>query len=714
MSPKTENKGENNKNVSGQDIKAGTDFEHQDLRSILNVPAIQSLLEDFTELTQMVTAILDLNGNILVATGWQGICTRFHRIHPQTAAYCTESDLFLARNLREGEYVAYKCKNNLWDVVTPFYLSGKHVGNIFTGQFFYEDETVDVDRFRKMAELYGFDQERYLEALARVPHISRNRVKTLMDFLVKLSAMVSQLSYSNLLLNKAISDQKQVESALRESEQHFRQLIEHSPIPIAVSNVLEEIEFLNERFVTVFGYTLNDIPSLEHWWLRAYPDEVYRREVRKSWTEATQKAARDHTDIEPHEYRITAKNGKTRISEIFGTWLGDRQLTLLNDITDRKLAETKLKQYGDIVANMQSGLYVYHLENRSDDHSLRMVSANAASTMVLGLNREEIIGKTIDEIFPNLRRQGIPQKFADVVRSGVPFEMEDFDYDDEHILSSCFSFKVFAMPGDCVCVLFEDITNRKLLEEKMILSEKLAGLGRLAAGVAHELNTPLQLVTGQSESLLRHLQKNDIDQERMIHKLEDIRRSGWRCAEIVRSLLTYAHPTTLQFEPNSFNQLVLDTLLIARNQQDDRPNILIETDLAEDLPQLICDRNQIIQVLINLLGNARDALRKGGKITIQTGYDKSKQSLFLRVSDTGPGIPDTIREKIFDPFFTTKTVGSGIGLGLSFVSSIVRFYDGEITVENGIPSGAVFTLYFPEKGVAPPPYGEHEKIPGRY
>jgi signal transduction histidine kinase/ligand-binding sensor protein len=199
----------------------------EDLRNILDAPAIQSLMEDFTKLTNMVMAILDLKGNVLVATGWQDICTQYHRVHPQTAQNCTESDLFLAQNLRPGEYVAYKCKNHLWDVATPLFIGGKHVGNIYTGQFFYDDEAVDDRLFIDQAAKYGFDQEAYMSALQRVPRLSRDRVKTLMDFLTKFSALISKLSYSNLKLAQAMSEQQRIEAVLRQSEELYRYLFEN-------------------------------------------------------------------------------------------------------------------------------------------------------------------------------------------------------------------------------------------------------------------------------------------------------------------------------------------------------------------------------------------------------------------------------------------------------------------------------------------------------
>jgi len=328
-------------------LSPDADIIDEDLSNILDTPAIQSLMEDFSKLTGMASAILDLKGNVLVATGWQDICTQYHRVHPQAARNCTESDLFLAQNLRPGEYVAYKCQNHLWDVATPLFIGGKHVGNIYTGQFFYDDEPVDDRLFIDQAAKYGFDRELYLSALQRVPRISRARVKPLMDFLTKFSALISRLSYSNLNLAKAMSEQQRIEAALGQSEKHFRQLTKLSPVPIAIINIRGEVEYLNDRFIATFGYTTGDIPNMEAWWRRAYPDEQHRQKGMANWQRAVEKAAREHTDIEPSESQVTCQDGSVRIAEIFGTRIGNQNLVVLQDITERKQAEEEIVRKGE-------------------------------------------------------------------------------------------------------------------------------------------------------------------------------------------------------------------------------------------------------------------------------------------------------------------------------------------------------------------------------
>lgn len=246
-----------------------------------------------------------------------------------------------------------------------------------------------------------------------------------------------------------------------------------------------------------------------------------------------------------------------------------------------------------------------------------------------------------------------------------------------------------------VIVSVTDVTQQRQMEQSLLAAQKLADLGTLAAGTAHEINSPLQVITGISQSLCKRLDKGEINPDHMRRSLEIIHRNGWRCAEIVRSLRTYAHASTTQIESNDLNIIVHDTLLLTEHQLKSWSDIHIITELASDLPPFTCDRNQITQVLINLLNNARDAMPEGGKITIRSYHDLATAQLKLQVIDTGQGIPELVRVKIFDPFFTTKAIGKGTGLGLSIVAGIIRAHGGEIEVESIPDQGTTFTIYLP-------------------
>jgi signal transduction histidine kinase len=185
-----------------------------ELIEIIDVAAIQSMMDDFYALTRIGVAINDLNGRILVSTGWQDICTKFHRVHPETARHCIKSDAELSAGVENGAYKLYKCKNNMWDMVTPIMAGGRHLGNIFLGQFFFEKEVPDYQIFHAQAARYGFDPEAYIGALERVPRWSRKKVETAMTFYIQFASMVSTLSYSNIELTRTLTERKEAEGKL--------------------------------------------------------------------------------------------------------------------------------------------------------------------------------------------------------------------------------------------------------------------------------------------------------------------------------------------------------------------------------------------------------------------------------------------------------------------------------------------------------------------
>lgn len=188
------------------------DISGEEVRQIIDFQQTQELMNSFYKVTRITIGLVDLKGNILVATGYQDICTKFHRLHPQTLANCIESDVYLSQEgLVEENCKIYKCKNNLWDIATPINVAGKHIANLFIGQFFFEDEVPDYEVFRRQAETYGFDTEEYLAALERIPRLSRETVHNVMEFYSHLARMVAELSYRNIRLAKELVERKRTE-----------------------------------------------------------------------------------------------------------------------------------------------------------------------------------------------------------------------------------------------------------------------------------------------------------------------------------------------------------------------------------------------------------------------------------------------------------------------------------------------------------------------
>jgi len=193
------------------------DLGHLELADILDIPSVQSLVDDVYKLAQVPIFILDLKGKLLISAGWQEICRKFHRANSETCKNCEESDRELTTGVPSGEFKLYKCKNNMWDMVTPIMVGEQHVGNVFSGQFFIADEPIDYELFRSQARECGFDEGEYLASLNRVPRLSRESIETGMSFYIKLAQLLSQLGYSGIKLARSMAETQRVNSQLMAS-----------------------------------------------------------------------------------------------------------------------------------------------------------------------------------------------------------------------------------------------------------------------------------------------------------------------------------------------------------------------------------------------------------------------------------------------------------------------------------------------------------------
>jgi two-component system, NtrC family, sensor kinase len=226
------------------------------------------------------------------------------------------------------------------------------------------------------------------------------------------------------------------------------------------------------------------------------------------------------------------------------------------------------------------------------------------------------------------------------------------------------------------------------IHSQLFRSEKLASLGKLAAGVAHEINNPLTGVLTNSSLLLEDMPTDDPRRE----DLEVIVRETIRCREIVKRLLDFARQTKPQKKLTNINTLIDNIILLVRNQTSFR-NIDIRNNLMPHLPEIMADPDQIQQVFINIILNASEAMTNGGTLTIDSAMGQSGDLVILKFADTGPGIPDAIKEKLFDPFFTTKEQGTGLGLSISY--GIIERHGGTIAIESATGKGATFIIQLP-------------------
>jgi signal transduction histidine kinase len=229
-----------------------------------------------------------------------------------------------------------------------------------------------------------------------------------------------------------------------------------------------------------------------------------------------------------------------------------------------------------------------------------------------------------------------------------------------------------------------------LTQKELIAAEKLASLGQLSAGIAHEIGNPLTAIKGYAEVLKR---APGIDDEKRDGIVGDILREVSRVDRIIKSLLDYSRPRKSSPQIVDVNQVITETADIVRSQGA-LGDIELTLDLAGDAPAVIADPGQLSQVIINLLLNSRDALRGQGEIVITTARGGDTGAV-ISVRDNGQGIPGEIIDRIFDPFFTTKDPGHGTGLGLSVSARIVEAFEGVMKVESTQGGGALFTITFP-------------------
>jgi len=375
---------------------------------------------------------------------------------------------------------------------------------------------------------------------------------------------------------------------------------------------------------------------------------------------------------------------------------GVRRVHVLRDITQQKQAEEGLRTNQVRYRRLFEEAPVMYLQLRDEFEDPIVEQVNQAFLTTLGYRKEEVLGRPLASFYDAESQQALVDGWKKSRESTVTVERKLVRSDGELIDVVLKTQPERDLNGDVVSVraMFTDITELNQLQNKIVASQKLADLGTLAAGVAHEMNSPLQVITGMSQSLLKALDKGTLSPEKLHTNLETINRNAWRCAEIARALRTYAHSSGGTLEPLDLNVVIRDALLLTEHQLRSWSNIEIETDLFDLLPPTLCDRNQIAQVLINLLTNARDAMPDGGRIVIRTHLNEDG-GVSLVVADTGVGIPQTALAKIFNPFFTTKAVGKGTGLGLSIIKGIIQAHGGRIWLESTEGVGTTFFMAFP-------------------
>jgi signal transduction histidine kinase len=374
---------------------------------------------------------------------------------------------------------------------------------------------------------------------------------------------------------------------------------------------------------------------------------------------------------------------------------------------ERQAAE--LRRYADVFRNVQVGLNVWCLQDREDPGSFKLISTNPAAAHFFAVRTADILGKRMDDAFPHMLDTDLPGQCREVLLSGEGRDLGEVrGSHGQSADDSVFSVKVFPLPGDCVGVAFENITERKQLESQLLQAQKMEAVGRLAGGVAHDFNNSLGVILGYTEVLMRQAG------EAQRGKLEQILKATQRASGLTRQLLAFSRKQIVDPKVLDLNALLSELeKMLGRLIGEDIDLAIVP---GADLGQVKADPGQLEQVVLNLCVNARDAMPDGGLLRLETanaeldaGHAASEpmvpgRYVMLAVSDTGCGIEKEVLSHIFEPFFTTKEPGKGTGLGLAMVYGIVTQAGGHISVDSEVGRGTACKIYLPrvdEPAVAP-------------
>ena len=324
----------------------------------------------------------------------------------------------------------------------------------------------------------------------------------------------------------------------------------------------------------------------------------------------------------------------------------------------------------------------------------RVLDINPAGYKLLGLDtRESISGLQLSDFLPD------PGVWARLVKqiqtegfiASTEIDLQAADGNRRRVvLSGSLETEETGQPDRTIYFLIKDIEQQRLMREQMVQADKLASIGELSAGIAHEINNPLGIILGFTQLMLRQ-QEEDTG---LCNDLKTIEKHTRHCKSIVEDLLNFARTSAPKKELADIHAIIDDVLQFV--QQHGKPaRVEIQTAYDPLVGLLLVDEKKIKQVLINLIMNAKHAVGAEGLITIQTRADEAHANAIIQISDNGCGIDQKNITRIFDPFFTTKPTGEGTGLGLSVSYGIIKNHGGEIYVESESGRGATFTVELP-------------------
>ena len=491
-----------------------------------------------------------------------------------------------------------------------------------------------------------------------------------------------------LAAQAAISlDNTQLYSDLQEREARIRRLVDSNIIGILLLDTHGNIGYANNAFLSMTGYTLQDLVSGTVSWKDMTPAEYHVDDAQR--VDQLQLLGQ----LPPREKEFFRKDG-SRVPVLIGSAAvaesPDQSISFVLDLTARKQAEEK---YRLLMERAHDAILVL-------DQTGLVIEANRTAGVMLGRPREDMIGRPFRSV---VDPAGAPELDCLLTPGSTGLIQLRLAGADGNGLDAEMSAARVSIGGqELVIVIGRDITQRLRLEQQLRQSQKMDAIGQLTGGVAHDFNNLLTVITGAADILT-----DGLSGEPELAAIGGmIEQAASRGADLTRQLLAFARKQPLQPRDTDINSLVAETGKLLRPTLGEQ--IEIDLRLQTDCWRALIDPSQLSTALINLAVNARDAMADGGKITFGTtnvSFEPSASEphpevtlgdyIMITVSDTGVGIPPAIRDKVFEPFFTTKEFGKGTGLGLSMVYGFVKQSGGHIKIDSEEGHGTTISLYLP-------------------
>ena len=683
---------------------------------LIDIEKMQERMDQFFKITGFPSAILDPEENVLVAAGWTEICTKYHRSNPTMQKRCHESDAFIKSHLHDGEYVSYKCKNGLWDIAFPIVIEDRHLATYFFGQFFFEDEQPDIERFRKQSREAGINETDYLEALSKIPRIPRDKVQDIIAYFKTTAVMMAETSLKNLQLHDEIKKRRQTARKLVSSERKYRELVENVNSVILRRDADGRIKFMNSYGLRFFGFDEKSIIGKTVLDAMVPDAESTGRDLKEMILNITSNPEKftfnQNENVLQDGQRVWIEwtnrpicDSKGNLKEILSTGVDVTELkrieqSLAEKVSALELSEEKIKTENALrksIIESPQDIVIFALDR---DYRYTAFNRNHKNTMqaIWGVDIE--IGMCMLDIILEPEDREKARKNFDRVLRGEQVKIIE-EYGSEALQRSYYENNYNPIKdekGEVIglTVFLTNVTERELLEQERAKAVKLESIGVLAGGIAHDFNNILTAVIGNLSLASAYLDQNPQMADEVIIEAE---QACLKAKGLTQQLLTFAKGGEPIKKVTAIKTLISNTASFALRGSNCRYELSIEDDLwpAE------VDEDQINQVLSNILINAEQAMPDGGQIHINAENFTAERSdrlplesgrhIKITIRDQGHGIPKNLIAKIFDPYFTTKQKGNGLGLATCY--SIVKRHGGLITADSVQGEGSAFNIYLP-------------------